>query len=76
MREGELEFDFLNRLVEKLGDIRPKPHGLQLVDFLLEEHNRLILIEIKDPSCKPRGNDTNAMGWVQKNRSRFSAKTQ
>ena len=57
VREGELEFDFSKALsVEKLdkqernvpsGQI---PHGMSLVDFVVEERHRFLLIEVKDPS--------------------------
>ncbi len=52
--EGELLFDFKGCLhVEKL-DLRgrSKPEGMSLVDFVVEESDRCLLIEVKDPSAK------------------------
>ena len=74
MREGELEFDFLNAQSERLDGKKPEPHGLQLVDFLVEEPDRLIMIEIKDPSCKPKGNDDKAMAGINSQRQKFVTK--
>jgi len=52
-REGELEFDFTGaRVVDRLDQQGvPLPHGMQLVDFVVEETNRLLLVEVKDPSA-------------------------
>ncbi|MAF95003.1 MAG: hypothetical protein CMM60_04535 [Rhodospirillaceae bacterium] len=58
IREGELEFDFSGaREFEKLdrqerdAASRPIPHGMKFVDFVVEEEDRVLLIEVKDPSC-------------------------
>jgi hypothetical protein len=52
-KEGELVFQFHGaRKVEKLDEEgTPKPSGMKLVDFVVEEDNRTLLIEIKDPSA-------------------------
>ena len=55
MREGELQFEFSGATsVERL-DVQgqPRPQGMALVDFVVEEHSRTLLIEIKDPSQQP-----------------------
>lgn len=50
--EGELEFDFRGAHdVERLDEQGvPMPRGMSLVDFVVEERGRLLLIEVKDPS--------------------------
>lgn len=50
--EGELQFDFSSALRWKRLDIQgiPAPHGMSLVDFVVDESNRKLLIEVKDPS--------------------------
>ncbi len=52
-KEGELVFQFNGAgKVEKLDEEGiPKPTGMRLVDFVVEEDNRTLLIEIKDPSA-------------------------
>ena len=53
--EGRLEFDFTAAAqVERL-DLpgTPLPHGMALVDFVVEEGRRTLLIEIKDPEGTP-----------------------
>ena len=55
MREGELQFEFSGATsVERL-DVQgqPRPQGMALVDFVVEENSRTLLIEIKDPSQQP-----------------------
>ncbi len=58
--EGELEFDFRGaRAVERLDEQgSPIPQGMSLVDFVVEERGRILLIEVKDPSQQgvPNGN--------------------
>ena len=51
-QEGELLFDFQGCLsAEKLDRQRVSlPHGMSLVDFVVEESDRKLLIEVKDPS--------------------------
>jgi hypothetical protein len=70
MKEGELDFDFTAaKSAEKLDDpLKKKPEGMMLVDFVVEEENRLIMIEIKDPSAKAKGSDQNAENALQQNR--------
>ena len=73
MREGEFEFDFAAATsVEKLDDpARRRPQGMQLVDFVLEEQHRLVMVEVKDPSCKAKGNNPAAEAALEKSRSEF-----
>lgn len=73
MREGELEFDFsAARQAEKLDDKGKKlPEGMKFVDFVVEEEQKLILLEIKDPSCKPKGSDAKAEVAIEKQRAEF-----
>ena len=55
VREGELQFEFLGATsVERL-DVQgqPRPQGMALVDFVVEESSRTLLVEIKDPSQQP-----------------------
>jgi hypothetical protein len=55
VREGELQFEFFGASsVERL-DVQgqPRPQGMALVDFVVEESSRTLLIEIKDPSQQP-----------------------
>ncbi len=77
-REGEFEFDFSGaQQVEKLDDPGKKtPEGMQLVDFVIEEERRLLMLEIKDPSCKPKGRDPAATASLTKARSEFLRKLQ
>lgn len=77
-REGELEFDFTAANgVEKLDNpATPLPHGMQLVDFVLEEDRRLVLVEIKDPSCSAKGGNPVAEAAQEKERTRFVEKVQ
>ncbi|MCP4219356.1 MAG: hypothetical protein GY765_32275 [bacterium] len=51
-KEGELVFDFTGAgFVEKLDEKgKQAPSGLKLVDFVVEEDSRTLLIEVKDPS--------------------------
>ncbi len=53
--EGRLEFDFTSALsVEKLdAPGAPLPHGMALVDFVVEEGTKRLLIEVKDPEGAP-----------------------
>jgi hypothetical protein len=74
MREGELEFDFIDLPTERLDGKKPEPQGLQLTDFLIEEPNRLVMVEVKDPSCKAKGNDEKAAAGIKKQRQQFIVK--
>ena len=51
-KEGELVFQFPGaEKVEKLDEEGiPKPSGMKLVDFVVEEDTMTLLIEVKDPS--------------------------
>lgn len=50
-REGELDFEFKDaESVEKLDAIDPVPQGMMLVDFVVTESDRVLLVEVKDPS--------------------------
>ena len=53
-KEGELVFQFHGaEKVEKLDEEGiPKPSGMKLVDFVVEEDTRTLLIEVKDPSAR------------------------
>lgn len=53
--EGRIEFDFTAATkVERLDQPgTPLPHGMALVDFVVEETKRTLLIEIKDPEGAP-----------------------
>lgn len=76
MREAELEFDFSTaKAVEKLDDQNgPQPHGMQLVDFVVEDNHRLVMLEIKDPSCKPQGGGSRALVAIKQSRDEFVKK--
>ena len=52
LREGELLFDFHGAISFERMDIQnsPIPHGMALVDFVVEEKDRVLLVEVKDPS--------------------------
>jgi hypothetical protein len=77
MREGELEFDFSTAKVERLDDpTKQRPQGMQFVDFVIEEAERLIMLEIKDPSCKPKGGAPKAEAAMEKSRAEFLKKIQ
>jgi hypothetical protein len=55
VNEGELEFSFTGAVSVTKLDIQRMalPHGMALVDFVVEESARLLLVEVKDPSQKP-----------------------
>ncbi len=75
MKEGELEFDFGIAAVERLDDpAKTRPQGMQLVDFLIEETDRLIMLEIKDPSSKAKGDDAKTQAAMARERIRFVEK--
>lgn len=73
VREAELEFDFsAAKAVTRLDDpALQRPEGMSLVDFVVEDNRRLIMLEIKDPSCKARGTDRNASENLERARTRF-----
>lgn len=73
LREGELTFDFSRaRRAVRLDDRgRRTPEGLSLVDFVVEEADRLLLVEVKDPSCASRRDDEGARNAMDKERERF-----
>lgn len=52
IQEGELSFDFSGaRSVDKLDkEGVPQPHNMKFVDFVIEEDERILLVEVKDPS--------------------------
>jgi hypothetical protein len=74
VRESDFEFDFVNARIEKLEGQKPEPHGFQLVDFIIEEENRLVMLEIKNPSCKPKSNDEKALAGIKAQRNNFVLK--
>ncbi len=73
LQEGELAFDFSRAQRAFRLDDRQKrtPEGLSLVDFVVEETDRLLLVEVKDPSCRPRRDDEGARNAIAKERERF-----
>jgi len=72
-QEGEFEFDFTAATaVEKLDDsTKRRPEGMRLVDFVVEEDRQLVMLEIKDPSRKPKGGDLAAKAAIEKERAEF-----
>lgn len=78
VREGEFEFNFTYaKAVEKLDDpTKQRPQGMQLVDFVLEEERRLVMVEVKDPSCKAKGGNPTADAALEKSRVEFVKKAQ
>lgn len=74
--EAELEFDFsAAQTVEKLDDPSAlQPHGMQLVDFVIEDSRHLVMLEIKDPSCRPKGGDARARAALERSRVEFVKK--
>jgi len=72
-REGEFEFDFTAAaMVTRLDDkTKQRPEGMKLVDFVVEETNRLVMLEIKDPSCKAKGGSAAAQIAQAKSRADF-----
>lgn len=76
MREAELEFDFSTaKTVDKLDDQTVlQPHGMQLVDFVVEDSHRLVMLEIKDPSGKPKGGGPGALAAIKQSRAEFVKK--
>lgn len=64
-QEGELIFIFLAILVEKLDrQDKPKPEGMCLVDFVIEETDKIFLIEIKDP-CRRKAPESNKKAFLK-----------
>lgn len=52
-KEGELEFDFTGcQKAYRLEDLKKKPTGMKMVDFIIEEKNKVFLIEIKDRASR------------------------
>lgn len=77
-QEGDLGFDFSKATaVEKFDrQATRQPEGMQLVDFVVEEARRLIMVEIKDPSCKPKRDTPAAQDALDRSRTDFSKKIQ
>jgi hypothetical protein len=72
VREAELEFDFsAARTVTKLDAMPTKPEGMSLVDFVVEDGRYLVMLEIKDPSCKSKGFDDRAQRNLERARAEF-----
>ncbi len=61
--EGRLEFDFsAAAVVQRLDQPgTPLPHGMALVDFVVEEAKRILLIEVKDPEGTPAAHRAKAL---------------
>jgi len=76
MREGELDFNFSTaKNAEKLDEEgRKLPQGMKFVDFVLEEEEQSIMLEIKDTSCKARGGDSKAVLAKQRECDEFPKK--
>ncbi len=76
MQEGELLFDFSKAIKSEKLDApgKPLPEGMQFVDVVVEEDERLLLIEVKDPSAKPKGAGPRATAAIQKERNAFLKK--
>jgi len=74
--EGELFFDFsAAKSVEKPDEPhQKKPEGWKLVDFVIEEDDRLVLVEIKDPSCEPKSDTPEAQEHLRREREDFAKK--
>lgn len=74
--EGEFKFDFTGAIsVQKLDDKNKKlPQGMQLVDFIVEEKDQVLFVEIKDPSCKPKKDTPEAHAALEKQRLEFVKK--
>jgi len=63
VQEGELVFDFSAISVEKLDQQGvSKPEGMSFVDLVVEESDKIFLIEVKDPSQQ---------GTPEENREKF-----
>lgn len=73
VREGELEFDFSAAIASEKLDERGQamPHGMPLADFVVEEKDCVWLVEVKDPSAKPKGMDEHAARAVESERRKF-----
>lgn len=73
LREAELEFDFTKaRTVTRLDDPElQRPEGMSFVDFIVEDGRHLVMLEVKDPSCKPKGRDARAQAKLELNRAEF-----
>lgn len=73
VREAELEFDFTAaKTVTRLDDpALQRPEGMLLVDFVVEESRRLVMLEIKDPSCNAKGTDHKARANLERARAQF-----
>jgi len=62
-KEGRLRFNFAKALsAERLDQPRtPQPQGMALVDFVVEEKHKTLLIEVKDPDGAPSPHRANAL---------------
>jgi hypothetical protein len=71
-QEGEFKFEFGTATFEK-PDAKGKitPQGMKFVDFIIEEEKRLILLEVKDPSRLPKGDDARAIAAIERERQDF-----
>ena len=74
--EGELFFDFsAAKSVDKPDEPNQrKPEGWKLVDFVIEEEDRVLLVEIKDPSCGPKADTPDAHEHMRRQREEFAKK--
>lgn len=75
--EGEIHIDFTKATsYRKLDEQRSGiPPGMSLVDCFVEEEDRFLFVEIKDPSCEPKSSTPKAKKAVARNRERFFCDT-
>jgi len=72
MEESGFRFDFGAARVKRLDDPeQPRPEGMKLVDFVIEEASRLILLEVKSPPGKSKGGDAKAEAALARSRDEF-----
>ncbi|MEW6530470.1 MAG: hypothetical protein AB1473_06520 [Thermodesulfobacteriota bacterium] len=64
LTEGHLVFDFTGSISAKRLDQEGCPETMKNVDFVVEEPNRTLLIEVKDPS-DPHTTETARQNFVQ-----------
>lgn len=69
VQEGEIALDFSSAAHHFRLDEQgvPRPEGMKLVDFVVEDEDRILLVEIKDPSDA---------GTTEKDRLAFAKKLQ
>lgn len=65
LREAELEFNFSSAVHAVKFDAKgvPKPDGLKQVDFIVEEEQRRLIVEVKDP-FRAGANPARSRGFI------------